>query len=257
MDKTNESSIGEHGTHFYASDLSDCPCLAAFGVIPTMDLVTKLRETAIVDHKLLFALLYRRPVQLPDHGATSELLRIANIVALAEYYELLPAVAGDLTKLLLDVPSLWKEVATKPLFFLALAKKLRCQVLFADAVRHIAGSGGYRSAVAHGMLTEEENAPIVRLTVEQKDGEARLLKVLRQMSLSFYRAHSDRSKKHQGPTVATTFLLATSGVKSMEEKCRWLAGSIFREWLDFQLTETDHWSYIQYALDGKGDIKAG
>lgn len=97
------------------------------------------RQESVVEHKILFALLYKIEIELEADDMRTTMARISNIIALAEYYEFLPAVAPQTSKLLKDLPDIWKWVAAAPAAFIAIANKLRDFELFADAVRHFAG----------------------------------------------------------------------------------------------------------------------
>lgn len=109
------------------------------------------------EHKLLFALAYNREVHLDDCELEATVLRIANIVAMAEYWDLLPKVASQLVQYLLAMPGLWKDVAAFPLLYLALGKKLRSTEIYSDALRHFIGSGRDPScALRSGVLTRSE-----------------------------------------------------------------------------------------------------
>lgn len=77
--------------------------------------------------------------------------------------------------------------------------------------------------------------------------------------LSSYQAHANLSRRKQGPVVRTTWLNASFGRKSLQQKSRFLATSIFREWMDQQLYGEPHWSHVKYSTTNpkNGEVQAG
>lgn len=59
------------------------------------------------------------------------------IAAYAEYYGCLDALALIVMKLLMDVPCFWSAVALEPVYYFRLAIKLRNEMLYTDALRHM------------------------------------------------------------------------------------------------------------------------
>jgi hypothetical protein len=68
-------------------------------------------------------------------------MRLAKLLALAEYYLLVPVVAKRLDKYIRTVPGLWKDIAKEPTYYLAVGDKPHSYQSFAGAMRHYIGSG--------------------------------------------------------------------------------------------------------------------
>jgi len=125
------------------------------------------RTLSTEDHKLLFCLYYKRDLQLNAEGVPAIMLRIVEIMALAEYYDSLRAVAGLLQQLIVDLPNIWKDVADVPRLYLAVGKKLRCAELFADALRHLVGRGMSVEDVLRSDILTKSEACIAILPAKQ------------------------------------------------------------------------------------------
>ncbi|EMC91482.1 hypothetical protein BAUCODRAFT_329808 [Baudoinia panamericana UAMH 10762] len=222
--------------------------------------VNVVRQSTIEADKLLFALLYEQGVQTAS-DIQEGLLQLTDAVALAEFYDLLPAVAEKVLVAMLGLPEVWKSVARFPLLFLALGKKLRSPAFFTDALRHIIGSGmPLQIVVLSTVLTQLEACIAMYQAKEFHDKRvSHINNGLRSLGLTEYQAHADRSWRKQSSAVKTTWLESTFGKKTVREKCQYLARSIFREFLDQQLVGEAHWSNIKYAktTPHNGDVEAG
>lgn len=65
---------------------------------------------------------------------------LADVTRYAEFYRILPNIAGIITSELLTIDGYWQDVAKEPLFHLALRRKLRSPEIYMDALRHTVGS---------------------------------------------------------------------------------------------------------------------
>ena len=98
---------------------------------------------------------------------------VIDICAYAEYYGCLDRIAPHILDLLFAHPLFWKAVADKPERYFALGKKLRCPIIYFDAMRHWIGSlsaGNYRWAAlgeALGMSGKESEDLYLPLLYEQ------------------------------------------------------------------------------------------
>lgn len=220
-----------------------------------------IRRITIEDHKLLFGLNYRRDIHLTEETIPEAILRIINIMALAEYYESLPSIAEQIEDIVLDLPGIWKAIADFPVLYLAVGKKLRSTKIFADALRHFVGKGmDLEAATEEDVLIKAEACLAIlppRQCLEKRTSE--LLEQIRRSTLTVYQPREYLSKRKQPPAELTTWLLAGFDNRSTEEKCKFLAASAFRDWFDQQLAGDNHWSHIKYSLTSPkdGDVQAG
>ena len=68
-----------------------------------------------------------------------QLLDISNGIAIAEYCDLLPAIASVIEKVLIRIPGIWQDVALEPAMYRAIPIKIRFRDVFIDAARHLVG----------------------------------------------------------------------------------------------------------------------
>ncbi|KAK5132546.1 hypothetical protein LTR08_008863 [Meristemomyces frigidus] len=122
-----------------------------------------------------------------------------------------------------------EDVKNQPLFNLALARKVRCPEVFADALRHLVGSGAHYSDFGEAGLTKGEAAALVCDYREQLDDEIeRVLRDIKRLFMTDYIAHSNT--KNPDIPVGTTFVSSSWEVgKTIEEKAEWLAKCICRD----------------------------
>lgn len=206
-------------------------------------------------------MLYGRDVPVEWDDIDTSMVHFANLIAWAEYYDLVPSIAVQLESMVLNTRRLWKDVANFPLFYLAVGTKLRSALLFSDALRHFVGSGStLEEIVESGVLSKSEAclalAP-ARECLQQRS--RRVEEALRHNMLSTYTAHASRIRRKRGPEVRTTWLLSTFKPASLEGKAEWIADSILREWLDAQLWGEKFWSHVAYSQSAirDGTVKAG
>lgn len=96
-------------------------------------------QHAIIAHKVFFALLAGHVLPVHDIEASCLIRCLADVLTLAEVYDLLPQMAPKISNTLRQLSELWRSVSDHPTFFLALSVKLKDAELFADALRHICG----------------------------------------------------------------------------------------------------------------------
>ena len=213
-----------------------------------------------LEHKLLFSLLYKEPLEIEDENIAVSMARFADIITMAEFCGLFQAVGGQITELVLNLPGLSKHVAEQPYFYLAMAMKLKSFDLFADAFLHFIGQKRHFASLSFMDLTPlQAAAAVLPASQTMSDFNNRLISELRALALTPYQAHADRKSHKRPPVARTAWLNAGFGKKSLEQKCRFLAGSIFREWLDQQLYGDTHWSHVKYSTTTPpdGEVKLG
>ncbi|KAK3712628.1 hypothetical protein LTR37_009071 [Vermiconidia calcicola] len=199
-----------------------------------------MRAHKVTEHKMLFALLYDQHLKI-DTGEPPETLHmLTEITALAEFYMLLPSIAGRTTSLLEEAPGLWKDIAEYPAFYLSLSTKLHAGGIFAEALRHYVG----RCAIGvHGrprMSLDYVDAGlalvILRKQHELESRMNRLTTELRELSLNWYQASAWKTRRLRGAKVRTTWLYDGFGKKSLQEMGRWVAASIYRLFVPHAMT---------------------
>lgn len=214
-------------------------------------------------HKMLFCLICGLPIELKDDDCPETIRQIADLIALADYYWLLPAIASQLERMLLDLPFLWKDVAEFPLLYLAIGNKLRSNEIFSDAIRHFIGSGGTPGLVAEsGVLKPAEAAaalmPSLQCLRHRTEG---FIKSTHRVAFTQYQAPHERARGHTDPPVGTSWLAATFPGKSktLKEVCEWIADSHWQEFWEVHLSGKSHWSHIKYKQDrgSAGHVELG
>lgn len=102
-------------------------------------------------HKIIFAILYQVPIPLSmlarqecrfqypicyDSRAVTE--TIITVCTYAEYYGCTASIVPVLRKLLLDLPAVWRCIASDASTYMMLAKRLQCSKIYFAALRHLA-----------------------------------------------------------------------------------------------------------------------
>ncbi|KAF2502556.1 hypothetical protein BU16DRAFT_12302 [Lophium mytilinum] len=95
---------------------------------------------AIRDHKVLFALMYGKDIDLNSIPIGEACICLANTIAFFEYYCCFPEMVGRIITALRSLSSLWKDIPKRKWFYLSLSIKLRDFKIYAEAIRHIVGS---------------------------------------------------------------------------------------------------------------------
>lgn len=202
---------------------------------------------AVKEHQALFLFFHKISVKL--WLSSLDFRNIANIVAYAEMYDLLPYVAENIATYLLARDDIWSDVRNNPAFHLAIAKKIRSAPLFLDALRHFIGAGIDWNILHKDIgYTEAEAALLVLPKREQLAGStADLTKKLQRLGLTPYIAHSN--SKNPWAEVGSTFLASGFHRKSAIEKANYLARCIWNEWLNQHLAGDDHWSHVRKSTN--------
>lgn len=98
------------------------------------------RPDAVVAYKILTSCLYGLCVKI-DFEYHTAIAHMCNVIAYAEYHDMLPAVARQVESLITNLPGIWKATAERPVFYLAIGKKLRSHIIFGNSLRHFVGQG--------------------------------------------------------------------------------------------------------------------
>lgn len=91
---------------------------------------------AVQAHKLLLTLLLGYSVDTSACKVTALAPLLAHVIALAELYDFLPVVSAGISREFRQCADLWRDIATKPHFYLAISVKLKDQAIFLEALRH-------------------------------------------------------------------------------------------------------------------------
>ena len=81
--------------------------------------------------------------------------RIADCMALAQYYDLLHVVAPRLSRDLKITPHFWRHVSNNPGLYMALGRKLEDEEIFVEAFRHFVGSQYHPSNAIHTSVYDQ------------------------------------------------------------------------------------------------------
>ena len=211
-------------------------------------------------------MLYHDNLELDMGTSLQAVATLTDVVALADYYLLLPSLADRLDARFQAVPDFWKIVSQHPETYIVLGTKLRSYKIFDEAMRHLVGRSMEHSQrgplVNPGSMDEDVLRNAEYALDEMRDLAKYLTRELRENALSWYQAHPEaETKRKRGPEVRTTWLGADMRMKTLEDKCRWIAASIYREKLDQLMYGEEHWSHVQYIRNGGGKgakgVKAG
>ena len=105
-------------------------------------------------HKFLFAVLLEQPSVLKDVDVSKTVIQVANVVILAEYYQLLDRLRPVFEKMLTNDPKLDEDIILHPPFYLALAEFLHSRHIYEEAMRHFVGRGNtFLSPLSVGSFT--------------------------------------------------------------------------------------------------------
>lgn len=200
-----------------------------------------LCHDAVRNHKILFRLLYGLPAFSQPMPKVDEWLIgkvamcVTDVVVYAELYGLLEHVAAGVVGALLGLPDIWDDVAREPAFYLSLAVKLRAEALFADAFRHLVG-GSYGLSAHHSDLRcDAELELLIYKKREGLAGYARSLRAgLHRIAVSSRPDYNWKGKIYRW--VPDVFL-DSKRHKYTEDMHRYLARSIYGEWLHVKLSE--------------------
>ena len=223
-----------------------------------------IRVQSVYEHKVLFSMLYYGTLDIDLGIAEEAVATLTDLTALSEYYLLLPSLAHQITAAFIAIPNFWQLVSRYPEMYLALGTKLHSYEIFADALRHVVGRSTlphyHRSLFYQGRPTEEVEGLAKNKADDLRRRTDALTRQLREIGLSFCQAHPEaETKRKRGPLVRTTWLASGTGKKDLDDKCRWIAASVYREKLDQLIYGEPHWSHVEYIRNGRkdGDVEAG
>ena len=88
-------------------------------------------------HKVLFTFVHGQdPVFNTEGDMVSIGVFFANLIRLADFYDLLDSCASTIEKHLLSLEDLWADIAKQPEFYLVLGAHLRSKCIMRDAMKH-------------------------------------------------------------------------------------------------------------------------
>lgn len=93
---------------------------------------------AIEAHKLIITYLSGGWLHLSAVKVEDAVRCVADAVALAELYDILPEIVESISRDVRQVVGLWDDIASDPQFYAALGIKLRDTVILSEAIRHLA-----------------------------------------------------------------------------------------------------------------------
>ena len=183
------------------------------------------RKHAIRDHRIMLALLLGVDVDLEVKDWMEWATCLANVVAYAQYYDLLPRLAPSIKQLFYRQPGIWEDIASSSEFYLALGDILRSEAIFGDALRHFLGNperlGGFAQA-ALDFYSFETQLVIHKKSLELGFLNQEIEDALRQLTFQDrYFAFLDTRYDPQ---------------KSERDKAIFLARAILAEYLNIQFT---------------------
>lgn len=191
-----------------------------------------------IEHRTLFALLYKLGFDLQH----LTYYNIANITASAELYGLFELIAPALREHLLARPDIWRDVRDNTCFHLALSKKLRCEEIYVDAMRHFLGQK-LDFKLLKGMNHEAEF--IIDLMEKRDELEKSVSKLdsdLKALTLTTYIPHADR--EDPGEPVKTSYVSSSHDFDQIKLSFN-IAHRIVMEWMVQQVSGTPHWSHVR------------
>lgn len=265
-DNGGERVANPRGTSLQFSQLSEgFAGNYAWEISSTTVTLDTLHAQLIRAHKVLFAFVYKHPLDADFEDAEDAVHILTEVLALAEYYLLLPHVANRITTELIARPGLWKSISQKPTYFLRISTKLRFYPIFADAMRHIVGRtfGGGKYVPQnwlHDIADTELELMAYKLARVLDWSAGALREAFARLTLSYYRNHATApTVSRRGLPVRTTWYAEKLGERSVGEKARWIAASMFREKWEHLLHGDSHWSHVEWTRAGRkgGEVDAG
>ncbi|KAK4616507.1 uncharacterized protein CLAFUR5_12501 [Fulvia fulva] len=193
------------------------------------------------EHGVLFRLLFKRyhEIGLSDLDYTG----LADLVALAEAYDIVEFVAPAIREDLPKRKDLWQDVRKEYKFHLALSIKLRCEAVFYDALRHLIGSGDNLSTLVDKLDFDLADAFKIAMKREQlRKAEDQLRKDLQALTLATYIPHA---RKNDNPDrVRTTHASSQIEIED-RNRAQEHAHSLILETLAHHLVGQTHWSHVR------------
>ena len=202
-----------------------------------------MHEHAIIYHKLLFTLLLGKFVDVRKLEKSAFVRCIADVVALAQTYDVLPVVAEPNSRLLKQHPLIWEAFADyhTGIFFLGLAIKLKDDELYWESMRHSAAQvchacadGDFpemieviENAAEHDYPTWDIRETLIKHRQSIAEVGVHALNEVRSELLS------SRYKPNQGEKAA--LFLGTAAPRTSWHAGTFLAQALIGEWLNNEL----------------------
>lgn len=207
----------------------------------TLETALEYLQRVRINHKVMFKLLYKEHVY-----ELREYEDFADIAAYAELYDLLAGIAPRLQELLLNKNGIWTDVRKNYHFHIALARKLECEEIFTDAMRHYIGSGSPLDDLTFRLGLDAEYAFKAACI---RDNQKQQIESLRQhvQALALATHIPDTAPMYaavgHGKPVKTAFF-SSAHVPTHLEHVQEIAHNIFREWLTYQQLGEKHWAHF-------------
>lgn len=200
-------------------------------------------DDVVKEHQALFLWFHNISV---EQWMQLDYMSVANTIAYAEYYQLLPHVATPIEKYLIHRQDIWSEVRENTKFFLGIALKTRSAPLFEDALRHLVGNHEDWKELAWDFEMSNEKAAFLVLPKREELNEriSQLTSQLWRLELPPYMGEPDSELPLS--SVGSTYLASGFHEKTTIEKANWIARSIFNEWLSQHLAGRHHWSHVRH-----------
>ncbi|GIZ49194.1 hypothetical protein CKM354_001222900 [Cercospora kikuchii] len=194
------------------------------------------------NHRVMFKLLYKERIEEELYYED-----YADIAAYAELYDLLSEIAPALRQLLLNERYIWEDIKKNYHFYIALGRKLECEEVFVDAMRHYIGSG----STLRDLTTELEFDERYALEIaEIRESQIRRVEILLQdiQALTLATHIPDTSPRYApigpGRPVKTAFFSSAHAPTHLE-RVQEIAWHIFREWFTYQQLGAKHHAYVR------------
>ncbi|KAF2842929.1 hypothetical protein M501DRAFT_1012312 [Patellaria atrata CBS 101060] len=238
-----------------------------------------LQAYAIRDHKLLIRFLYDAPVRpYFNRGTMDEIAySTANVIAYADFYGGLELLAPRITKAILEVDGLWRDIAKCPKFWLSLSTKIRCGPIYEDALRHFVPTINrtfLRIELSHQGASLDDCSPELFLDLEDADkfklivlskyeqmmeGVNILRRKLLQIGFTPEPLYGRLRSGQKTPDIKKyipSIFLHKGAYKSENDKMEFVARSLYLEWLTHSLDGPDRHDGSRQETDNSGMLRA-
>lgn len=192
----------------------------------------------------IFKLLY-------DEEISTDTLRFEDFAEIATYaamYDLLTVIAPRLRTLLLRMPEVWEDVRTEYLHHLTLARALKCEEIFNDALRHFVGIGhGLSELKDHFDFSAELTLSVAVLQQKQARAVSILTADVQALTLPAYYHPNNWTDAREEPYVARLGRrgqFCSAHKPTAQNYYLSTARHIFSQWLNHQLSGTQPWPFL-------------
>lgn len=197
---------------------SDIPSRTFHPSPSNMTSVVKARERAVQSYKLLFAILLKQRVDLEALDISDLACRIANMIPIAEFYQLLGPLKVMIEALLCRNIDLDTDIIEHPAFYLEIGSLLRSRFIFEEAMRHFVGRA------------DEMRRPARRQEYQTLSPKIKLLALKKELELRRLLADMNHKLLKLNALELPSPIFA-SRRPTMREETRFLARAIWQDWL--------------------------